>query len=258
MADGIPQRLAFGAVADAYDAHRPGYPGALLDDLVARVGPGADVVDVGTGTGRVARALADLGLRGWGVEPDPGMAAVARRNLAGTGWQVEESDFETCTRPPDSADLLTCGQAWHWVEPDRGLARAVEVVRAGGLVALFWNRPEWDDGDPVRAELDALYERLEPSMVSSLAAAATPSKGRPLATDPPPAGFALAEVVEHRVRATYTSRAWVELLGTHSNHVQLPVERRTALHRAVGEVIDAHGGSMAITYRCEAWLGTVA
>ena len=30
-----PQRLVFWTVAEAYDAHRPGYPDELFDDLVA-------------------------------------------------------------------------------------------------------------------------------------------------------------------------------------------------------------------------------
>ena len=31
------------------------------------------------------------------------------------------------------------GQAWHWVDPDVGAAKAADVLRPGGRVALFWN-----------------------------------------------------------------------------------------------------------------------
>lgn len=43
---------------------------------------GRRVLDVGTGTGRVAAALAERGSRVWGVEPSPEMAALARERVS--------------------------------------------------------------------------------------------------------------------------------------------------------------------------------
>ncbi|QFZ22878.1 class I SAM-dependent methyltransferase [Saccharothrix syringae] len=66
---------SFGSVARRYDRYRPGYPAALVDDLVA-VGP-TRVLDVGCGTGKVAAALVGRGLPVLGVEVDGRMAEVA-------------------------------------------------------------------------------------------------------------------------------------------------------------------------------------
>jgi 2-polyprenyl-3-methyl-5-hydroxy-6-metoxy-1,4-benzoquinol methylase len=75
----------FGAIAEEYDLHRPAFPDALIDDLVAL---GAHALDVGSGTGKVARALAGRGLEVLGVEVDPrngrwrtGVTASASRSL---------------------------------------------------------------------------------------------------------------------------------------------------------------------------------
>jgi hypothetical protein len=54
-----PRRLALGEVAGLYDRARPGYPAALIDDLVNWAQPGARALEVGAGTGKATRLLAD-------------------------------------------------------------------------------------------------------------------------------------------------------------------------------------------------------
>lgn len=248
-----PQRLVFGTVAEAYDAHRPGYPDELFGDLVELAGSDARVLDAGAGTGKVAVALAERGLVGTAVEPDPAMAAVARRRLEGTGWDVVVGDLESCDVDDGAFGLFTCGQAWHWIDTERGLERIRRALRPGGVAAIFWNRPDFSEVAALRADIDAVYERLAPDMVSSLASSATGSKGVPPPSDIAPDGFAGAVERRYRQVVHYTSRSWVDLLGTHSNHVMLPPEQRAELHGAVADVIDAHGGAFDLVYRCDAW-----
>src|ERR1700748_2323319 len=81
---------SFGVDASRYDRTRPPYPAALIDRIVAD-GPGPDVVDVGCGTGIVARQLQAAGCRVLGVEPDARMAEFARHS----GVDVEIATFET-------------------------------------------------------------------------------------------------------------------------------------------------------------------
>lgn len=254
---GRPQRLVFGTVAEAYDEHRPGYPDAVLDLFAERARAGErgapSVLDIGAGTGRVATALADRGLGGVAVEPDPAMAGIARRRLPPVTWEVVVAEFESVSIPgARTFDLATCGQAWHWIDADRGLARAHALLVPGGWLALFWNRPEWPDRD-VRAALDDVYARLAPDMQSSMASPEHGHKGVVPTVDPPPAGFAEAAVVEFHHTIRYSSQQWVDLLGTHSNHVQLDAAHRAELHAAVAGVIDAHGGGMEVRYRTECW-----
>jgi hypothetical protein len=57
-----PQRLLFGEGADLYDRHRPSYPAALVDDLLARAGleHGGRAIEVGAGTGKATELRAAL------------------------------------------------------------------------------------------------------------------------------------------------------------------------------------------------------
>lgn len=248
-----PQRLVFGTVAEAYDAHRPGYPDDLFDDLIEMAGPGARVLDAGAGTGKVAAALAARGLTGTALEPDPDMAGVARRHVEPAGWEVVVGELESAVLVAGSFDLFTCGQAWHWIDPDRGFTQVRLALRPGGVAAIFWNRPEFPDAE-LRDDLDAVYARLAPEMESSLASRASGHKGVTPATDPAPDGFTGAEVRTYRHAIRYSTERWIGYLGTHSNHVLLEEQRRRALHEAVAAVIDGHGGELEVAYRCEAWI----
>src|SRR3954452_10575594 len=96
-------------------------------DVLLADGGALDVLDVGSGTGIVARQLAARGCRVLGLEPDPRMAEIARRR----GTEMEVAAIEDWEPGGRSFDLVTSGQAWHWVDPAQGAARVAEALRPG-------------------------------------------------------------------------------------------------------------------------------
>ncbi|TMD83661.1 MAG: class I SAM-dependent methyltransferase, partial [Chloroflexi bacterium] len=102
---------SFGADAERFDRTRPSYPAAMVDDLLASTP--SRVLDVGCGTGKVARLFLAKGREVLGVEPDSRMVRVARSH----GIQVEVSTFEAWEPAHRLFDLVVSGQAWHWVDP---------------------------------------------------------------------------------------------------------------------------------------------
>ncbi|MFF4651028.1 class I SAM-dependent methyltransferase [Streptomyces sp. NPDC001380] len=131
---------SFGAVAAEYDAARPSYPAALLDaveELAGRPLAGADVLDVGAGTGISARALLARGARVTAVEPTAGMAG--RLRAVSPGLPLVRADGNALPFRDSSADLVTYAQAFHWTDPARSVPEAVRVLRPGGALALWWN-----------------------------------------------------------------------------------------------------------------------
>ncbi len=125
---------SFGADAERYDRARPSYPAALVERIVA-ASPGPDVLDVGCGTGIAARQFQAAGCRVLGVGPDPRMADLARQR----GFGVEVATFEAWDPAGRAFDAVIAGQAWHWVDPVAGAAKAAQVLRPGGRLAVFWN-----------------------------------------------------------------------------------------------------------------------
>nr|WP_166392452.1 peptide chain release factor N(5)-glutamine methyltransferase [Nocardioides ochotonae] len=85
------------------------------------------VLDLCTGSGAVAKALADEvpGARVHAVELDPGAHAWAERNLAGTGVELRLGDMATAFEElVGTVDVLTCNppyiplEAWESVAPE--------------------------------------------------------------------------------------------------------------------------------------------
>ena len=222
----------FGAIADRYDQLRPSYPPQLIADVLADTPRGRidRVLDVGCGTGKVARLLLDAGRDVLGLEPDPRMAAVAAEH----GIDVEVDSIEGWDPGGRVWDLLTAGQSWHWVEPAAGSAKVMEVLRPGGRFAAFWNRPVHDP--EMAAVLDDVYGRFAPHLtqVSNVL-----GRGEGVARRAQPAADALttAGMIDVQITpgdaydraVTYTPESWVELAATHSDHAVLDPSVREPL-----------------------------
>ncbi|MFC7431958.1 MULTISPECIES: class I SAM-dependent methyltransferase [unclassified Agrococcus] len=135
---------AYDAVALAYDRLLPSLDAEHPRDLAmlsafadAAADAGGDVVDVGCGTGRVARWLGARDLRVHGVDPSEGMLCIARAAQPGARWSRG-----TATEVP-VADACAGGVlAWYSLihVPDAALdaaaAELARVVRPGGVVLV--------------------------------------------------------------------------------------------------------------------------
>jgi SAM-dependent methyltransferase len=220
----------------------------------AVLGEGAtplDVLDVGSGTGIVARQLAGRGCRVLGVEPDARMAELARSR----GTEVEVASIEDWEPRGRRFDLVTSGQAWHWVEPVRGAARVAEVLRPGGRVALFWNFARV--GAEASAVLDAAYRGagldLDPHAVM-LGRASDDRVREASAALEGASAFTPPEVREFHWSHRYTTAEWLDQLPTHSDHTTLPPHTLATLLDRVRTALDARGGGLDVGY--DTWLVT--
>jgi SAM-dependent methyltransferase len=216
-------------VATQYDRYRPDYSDALFDDLAA-LRP-ARVLDVGCGTGKVAAALARRGLSVLGVEPDEQMAAIPRR----LGIPIEVAEFETWEDAGRTFDLLTCGAAWHWIDPVAGVARAARVLRPGGTLARFWNYEEPDE--LAASALETVYGRLAPEATRYVPA--------PHGEWPDPVAdsdaFCSLERRAYEWSRALSAEEWVNMVSTFSDHQRMSPERLTELQQALRDAIEASG-----------------
>jgi ubiquinone/menaquinone biosynthesis C-methylase UbiE len=133
---------SFAKVADAYEAYRLGYTGLVWEHLARRCGlvEGADVVDLGCGTGLSSRPLIDRGANVVGIEPDEVMLARAEATL-GDRARFLRGRAEALPLPDASADLVVSAQAAHWFEEPDASDELLRVLRPGGYIAYVWKYP---------------------------------------------------------------------------------------------------------------------
>jgi len=236
---------SFGQDAERYDRARPSYPAEMVDDLVA--GKPARVLDVGCGTGKVARLFLARGCDVLGVEPDSRMATVAESH----GIQVEVANFEAWDPAHRIFDLVVSGQAWHWVDPSVGPIKAAAILSPRGRLAIFWNRARHDS--QTKTALDEAYLRFAPALAK---------ESVPLGNEPPDnAGdiaaiaathlFAPCQLRTYAWAQEYSREEWLDQLGTHSDHMTLQPQQLATLLDAVGAAIVRLGGSITVHYETQ-------
>jgi SAM-dependent methyltransferase len=142
--------------AEGYDANRPTPPPALLDLLTRAAGVERPrlVVDLGSGTGLSTRAWAGRADEVVGVEPQDAMRhrAEAVTDAANVRY-VRGWSFDTGL-PDGSADVVTCSQSFHWMEPVPTLAEAARILRPGGVLAVY----DYELPPFVHPDVDAVFE----------------------------------------------------------------------------------------------------
>lgn len=240
---------SFGSDPERYDRTRPAYPDALIERIVAD-SPGRDVLDVGCGTGIAARQLQAAGATVLGVEPDARMARFARRR----GTEVEVATFEAWDAASREFDAVIAATVWHWLDPLAGAAKAAQVLRPGGLLAVFGHVFELPAD--VQDAFSAIYQQVAPD--SPFGLNATPARGTRDAYERLYAGAAygirqtneFAEPRQQRYdwQRDCTRDEWLDQLPTHGSLTWLPRDKVAQVLDAVGAAIDALGGSFTIAH----------
>lgn len=152
----------FTGFADKYDRFRPTPPerlASLLMDL-AKVESGGVVVDLGCGTGLSTRYWAGRVAQVIGVEPTEAMRAQAQAQGGEAISYIH--GFSHATGLPDaSADIVTCAQALHWMDPPSTFAEVARILRPGGVFAACDY-----DWPPVTGvwQVDAAYQERDQRM----------------------------------------------------------------------------------------------
>jgi SAM-dependent methyltransferase len=116
--------------------------------------PGANVLDLAAGTGKLTRQLMATGATLVAVEPVAAMRAQLARLAAG---EVLGGTAEAIPLRDGSLDAVTVGQAFHWFDAGRAVAELGRVLRPGGRLGLIWNAR--DESRPWVAEIGAILDR---------------------------------------------------------------------------------------------------
>jgi SAM-dependent methyltransferase len=152
----------FSGFAERYDEYRP-RPPVTIADLLTRMAQAERprlVVDIGCGTGLSTRLWAGRADCVVGIEPSPDTRAYAEQCAVSDGQTANirfQDGTSTATGLPNgSADIVTCSQALHWMEPEATFVEVHRIVRAGGVFATY----DWDWPPTVHWELEAAYHAL--------------------------------------------------------------------------------------------------
>jgi ubiquinone/menaquinone biosynthesis C-methylase UbiE len=144
--------------AEGFDHNRPSPPAVLLDLLCveAQAERLKLVVDLGSGTGLSTRVWAGRADEVVGVEASPEMCEQAERATVAENVRFVQAYAQATGLPEAAADIVTCSQSFHWMEPTATLAEAARILRPGGVFAAY----DYDWPPVVHPEVEAAFEEL--------------------------------------------------------------------------------------------------
>ena len=133
----------FQTAAAHYLRGRPPYPMRLIRQvaMLAGLGAGDRVLDLGCGPGQLAAGFAALAGEVLAVDPEPEMLRRAEE-LAGKTGRVTFRRGSSYDVGPGFGRfrLVTMGRSFHWMDREETLRRLDQLVEPGGAVALFSDR----------------------------------------------------------------------------------------------------------------------
>lgn len=130
----------FGKTADDYRKHRAGFPTSFFQALQegGLINGSERILDIGTGTGTVARGLAELGCKVIGMDPSADMLSAANMMATERGLEVDwrVGSAEDTGLVHESVDVVTAGQCWHWFDHPRVIKEVNRILKPGGLIVI--------------------------------------------------------------------------------------------------------------------------
>lgn len=237
--------------AAAYDAVRPGYPPAVIEQVaaLAGVGDGSALLELGCGPGTATVAFARLGCAITALEPNPAFVALARERCAGFGrvrieplaceqWPVQEQAF----------DAVLAASSFHWIPAGLGSRTAARALKPAGALILLWNK-ELQPSLALHERFAASYARFAPHLHRHESEAEQEAILAKLAHQlVDPALFTDLRPGHVRIELRYTAEQYLALLSTYSPYLRLEPGLREALFGELRRLIDTEaGGSLELS-----------
>jgi SAM-dependent methyltransferase len=242
------RRATFDDIPDQYDRIRPGYPDALIEDVIRISGipDGGRILEIGCGPGTATLPFARRGYHMLCIEIGERMAAFAAEKCRQfPNVCVLNAAFEKWPVEPEAFDLVISGSAFHWVPQASGYARCAAALRSGGCVAFFWHMsPTADDG--FFQEVQDVYRRHLPRMAKDPAARGDLDAGiaRRQAAVEACGHFSDVRVLRYPWSRQFTADQYVQWLDTHSDHRVQDPQPRAALYEEIRRMILQRGGTV--------------
>jgi SAM-dependent methyltransferase len=197
----------FGLTADDYSKFRAGFPDSLFKKLKAsNIGMGDQhILDLGTGTGSLARGFALNGNQVSGIDPAKEMLIAAKQMDQALKINIDYhvAPAEDTGLDSNQFDIISAGQCWHWFDSKKAAMEIKRLLKPQGtFLAVYY---DWLplQGNVVR-ETEKLIEQHNPKWKGGNQFGIHPTLFRDLAEN----GFYSLESFTYDEAAIYSHEGW--------------------------------------------------
>lgn len=240
-------RLKFNEDVVNYEKMRPTYVEELFQDVIryADLNPRMKALEVGIGTGQATLPFLNTGCEMTAIELGENLAKFSAEKFSEfPHFNVIQSDFESVRLEPEQYDCIYSATAFHWIPQEIGYPKVHQLLRRGGILALFWNRPFPAQKDDLHEAMQYIYAKYMP--FSKEPTPHTEQKSLEMVYTLEQYGFIDVNFKIYHQTRTFDAPSYVALLNTYSDHRSLPEEQRMGLEREMIEAINHYGGKIEL------------
>lgn len=238
-------RNAFNRSADVYDRIRPGYPTALIDDVIILSGipEHGRILEIGCATGKATELFASTGFIMDCLDIGSDLAAVAAAKFREfDNIRVIVSPFEDWKPDGQLYDLIIAATSFHWVDPAVAYVKSAALLKPAGALAVFSNK-HVQNNEGFFSAVQEVYRNFAPSMTNT----AWNEEKNPQ-TLQGEEHFEEPILRNYPWSMEYSSSQYIDLLSTYSDHINLPDAERNALFTGIANMINREYGGYLLKH----------
>lgn len=235
-------RKVFDTIPEKFDRLRPRYCGEAFGEIIRYAAPNAhkSVLEIGPGTGQATEPILQTGCDYLGIELGEHLAAYMQTKFSHYGnFSLVNADFETHDFGGRRFDLVYSAAAIQWIDEEIAFARAFELLRSGGALAMLMKKGDYKTPD------EKLYERIQ-RVYAQYFHPQTPYTRKMTYSNAVNYGFTDFHRLQYPGRREFSADEYVAYLGTHSDHLVLREPERSAFYAGIREAILAAGDRLVM------------
>jgi len=244
----LDDKYLFDEVVSNYEKRRPNYGVKLFEDVIkyADIDIDSSIIEVGCGTGQATEPFLKTKCKVKAVELGKNLASYTRKKFKDyTNLEVIRSAFEDYECDDNKFDMLYSATTFHWIPAEIGYEKAYRIIKTGGTLALFWNRPSSKE-NPLHQKIQSIYNEYLPQWSRKGTNDDDTSKYASAIDKMKHYGFCDIDLRIYHNTRTMTGVEYIELLNTYSDHIALSKSIQLPFFDAIRTAIEEFDNELII------------
>lgn len=244
----MDKRFTFNEDVENYDKWRPGYCKELFNDIIqySELNKNKKAIEIGIGTGQATIPFLMTGCAVTAIELGKDLAECSEEKFKEyKNFSVYNTSFEDFQCDDNSFDILYSATAFHWIPEDIGYPKALNILKNGGTLALFWNKPFVKrEDDLLHQKIQSIYQKYRPSNDKFIEN--DTARYNKIAKTIQSYGFRDLQVKLYHQTRVFTSSGYISLLDTYSDHRSMEKSTKQLLYNEIENAILENGNVLNV------------